>query len=165
LRLSGKLQRGTGVVRRERCAGNTCHARQSRPLHGSKLHVEGVSRFAGRDEQIPVEARKRAIDVLLFHDGFHLIDRRRVAGGGETRRRTTPEPLQHGVSVIEDIREVGSRPACLAASDAALLEDNDGRSFAREQICGGQSGDARADNADIGMRPFLERRAPRDPRQ
>jgi hypothetical protein len=62
-------------------------------------------------------------------------------------------------AVVERAGQVRGGAACLATADGAVVEDDDGAPFPREEVRGGEAGDARPHDADVGDEVRGQRRA------
>ena len=74
------------------------------------------------------------------------------------RTTLTVQTFDLKVTVINRIAEVSSRDLRHAASQRAVIEYHHGFAGFGEQVCSGQTCNARPDNANVSAGAFLERR-------
>jgi hypothetical protein len=103
-------------------------------------------------EQVAADTLEVAVNPFQLRDGFDAVDRRPVAVVRETRPLDAVQPHHLDIAVVDLVGEVRCRDARLPAPRSAVIEDDDRLSFTREQVRGGQTRDARADDADVRAR-------------
>jgi hypothetical protein len=133
---------------------------------GGQLAVEQVSLFifTRRLEQVAVDAVKKTVDLLPGNGLFDKIDGRGVAGGSEAGAVLTVDAFHLDEAVIDGAGEVGGGASGLAASDGTIIHHQHALAGLAQGVGRRQSGNAGADDADVGVRvgtqALPERRGP-----
>ena len=144
-----------------RRALDEAHVFQAGAVRGVELALERLALVALSEEEIAVEPREVAVDVLAPHDFVDALDRRAVAVGGHPDRFRAVQLLQLVVAVIEHVGEVAGRHARHAGDERAVVEHGDRQAGLGEVVGGAEARYARADDADVGMDVFFKRPAVR----
>src|SRR6185369_14882433 len=84
-----------------------------------ELPADDVRRFAARREEVSGEPLEVAVDLVPPHDRFDLVDRRRMALPRQAGVLRAVQLLDPEEPVVDRAREMGRRPAGLAAPDDA----------------------------------------------
>ena len=156
---------GKGGARKARAAGRIPgivygHGDEPVPIsidaRAFQLAIQHLLLSAGWKKQVTVKPREVAGDVLLSGNGFNPVDRRAVT----FRRQACPpfavQALDFEVTVVDRIGQMGCGNFGHAAGQGTVVENGHGLAGFREQVCGGQAGNARADYADIRAGVFLK---------
>ncbi len=151
LPLRGELERRAGVEADQSGMLDLLDPGEARLVGGLKLLVEFARLGVGGEEEVAVEAEKLAGDRLGVDDLFDRVDGSGVALGGKPGRFLAPDPRDFVVTVVDGIREVGGGPAGLPRGDRPIVKHDDFLTNLREQIRGRQTGDPRANDADVGL--------------
>ena len=138
------------------------HAGPPDAMRRRQLGVEHVDAIGAAEEEIAVDALEIAVDVFGADDLLDLFDGRAMALHDETRALVAVDVLEHVDAVVHRVGEMRGRAAGFAAADCAVVDDDDFLPGFCEQICGGQSGDSGADDANVGSRISAERRERRN---
>ena len=85
LPLAREAERAPGVEPQDGGLGELLDARQAGAVRGLELVVEHLSVVVAAEEEVAVEAREVAVDLLVADDRLDAVDGRRVAVGGEPR--------------------------------------------------------------------------------
>src|SRR6185295_14593795 len=116
-----------------------------------ELPADDVRRFAARREEVSGEPLEVAVDLVPPHDRFDLVDRRRMALPRQAGVLRAVQLLDPEEPVVDRAREMGRRPAGLAAPDDAVLEDRDALAFLRQEVRRAEPEDAAADDRDVDL--------------
>src|SRR6185436_10429741 len=148
-------------------AGAALEAEDAGVGHPVCLGVGGARRFelflelfdlpVPAEEEETVEPLEATVDVLLVADRLDAIDRARVAVAREPRAVGAVQPQHLLECVVDDVRQVRGRYRRLPVADVPCVDHDDRPSLPREQVRGGQAGDAGADDAHISGGIALER--------
>ncbi len=151
LALTGKSKRRSGIERCDRRAIDARDARQSRPVRGLQLSSSCARSSPGGDEQVPVQPGEVAIDLLVAHDAFDLVNGRCMALRRQTGAFVAMQPFEMIETVVQRAHEMRRRPACLTTGGRTIVHDDRALTLLRQQVCGCEPRDACADDADVGM--------------
>jgi hypothetical protein len=157
-RMELRAARETQGFAEERVRGAR-HVGEAGPMGRGELAVERGRRVALGEEQVAVDAREVAVDLLLARDRLDAVDGGAMALGGEADPALAVDLLQLEIEVVHLVAEVGARPAGHAAANRPVVEHGDAHAGLRQQVRGRHSCDARADDAGIHLQVALERAA------
>lgn len=109
-------------------------------------------------EEIPVATSEVAGDVLARDDRLDPLDGPAMTLGDQRRAFDAMETLELHVTRVEETREMRRRAGGFPATDRTVIEHHDRFAFASEEIGGGESSDAGADDTDVCGQVVLQRR-------
>src|SRR3954465_9335304 len=118
-------------------------------MRSGELSLELLASVFPAEEQVAFDALELAVDVFHRCDALDAMNRRHMALSGETRAFLSVELFDVVIAVVESGGEMGSSSAGFAATDRAVIDDDDRATCAREQVGRRHAGDARSDYADI----------------
>ena len=147
----GESKRRSGVERCDRRAIDARDARQSRPVRGLELTIELREVIARGDEQVPVHPGEVAIDLLVPHDAFDLVDGRTHGSAPPDGRLLAMQPFELIEAIVQRAHEMRRCPARLATGCRTVVHHDRALALQREQVCGCEPRDACAHDADVRM--------------
>jgi hypothetical protein len=150
LSLSRETKAWTCIETRQWRASHSAHARHPRALRGLQLHLEHFLVLPWSKKQKTIDTPKVAFNAFFIDDLLDVLDGSRVAVGSKTGALFSVQPLDLEVPVIESIREVSGRPPGLTACNRAVIQHHDGFALTQQGVRSAQTGDARADDTDVG---------------
>jgi hypothetical protein len=117
-----------------------------------ELAIQLLGIIAGRNEQVPIEAREVTLDRFVTNDSLDPVDGRRVALGRQPGSLMAVELFEVVEAIVESRHQMRGRAACLAARRRAIVQDDNGLAFFREQVGGGQPRNSCAHDAHVGAK-------------
>jgi len=88
-----------------------------------------------RVEQIAIKADKIAVDVPLLNNALDHRDGSCMAFRCQSRAIMPVQGIGLLIGIVDFIREVRRGPTGFAATERTIVNDDDFRAFAREQVC------------------------------
>ncbi len=158
LRLIGKAEARSGVPRVEGGALEQLDVTEPGLACGIALALEEVAVVVRPEHEVAVHARESASDAFARDDLLDGVDGRAVTLGGQSRPALAVQRAQPDEAIVHGVGEVRGGASRLAAADGPVVEDEDAASGARQEVCGGDSGNAGADDADVGSGVAVEPR-------
>src|SRR5205823_5928935 len=146
LSLSGKAKSWAGVEFPDRGAADELDVGQTGAVGGVALIGELV--FVLAVEEIAIDVSEIALNAFGGDDVINVLDGGGMAVSGEPRAVLAEEFFEVVIAVIEGVGKMGGCAAGLAAADRPIVQDDDFVTLPRQCVRDGESGDARADDAD-----------------
>src|SRR5688572_192586 len=94
---------------------------QSGSVCGVQLTVQCVRRIALAQKQIAVEASEIAINDLVPHNGLDLVNRRRVAFGGQAASFLAVNLFDFEKAIVNGVGKMGRSSLGLATRDRPVV--------------------------------------------
>src|SRR5687767_9872610 len=154
LREAQTRSRVEGTKRRARDA---CHRCKPRAMDRLQLFFQYLHIITRRNEQVPAEAFKFTVDAFVPDDGFYRVDRFGMTVGGQSCTLSPVQSLDFRISIVERIHQMRGRAACFAASDLTIVKNDYRLSRYSKKVRGGQTGNARTHNTDVGRGVCVQR--------
>lgn len=119
--------------------------------------------LATAQEEIAVEPFEVAVQALAVDDALDAVDGALVAGSGQARPGRAVDPLDLEIAVVDGAAQVRRGAMGLARPRLAIVDHHHIAAVARQQVGGGEAGDAGADHHHVRPLILPQRRARRDP--
>jgi hypothetical protein len=122
--LSGEAQAARSTERRVRRVIGPLHRYAGAPRRRQFL-LQAVVAGVRRRKQVAVHPREVTGDRLLATDLLDQVDGRPVTLGRQPRAFGAVQPLQHGVPVVQRVRQMRRRATGFATADGPVIDDDD----------------------------------------